>query len=77
MAIRTLVAAAAIVAFTTPAFAQNDEAITLLDDTVATQTIPFPLLLGVGATVVTVTVVKVISDANGPVNTVIGTFPTS
>lgn len=36
MAIRTLVAAAALVAFTTPAFAQSAEEVVILDESVST-----------------------------------------
>jgi hypothetical protein len=38
MTIRSLVTAAALVAFTSPAFAQNGEEITILDDSVSTAT---------------------------------------
>ena len=51
MTIRSLVAAAALVAFTSPAFAQNGEEITILDDSVSTATHISPLVpiaLGVG-----------------------------
>lgn len=49
MTIRSLVTAAALVAFTSPAFAENGEEITILDDSVSTATHISPLLpLGLG-----------------------------
>ena len=51
MTIRSLVAAAALVAFTSPAFAENGEEITILDDSVSTATHISPLVpiaLGAG-----------------------------
>lgn len=52
MAIRTFVAAAAIAAFTTPAFADNGENIAILDDTVSTGT----FFVGIGPIVAFATI---------------------
>lgn len=78
MAIRTLIAAAALVAFTTPAFAQGDEAIVILDETVSTGG-HFALCAGLSSAAITgiiagnvlVTVVVVADDES---TTASGTF---